>query len=200
MEEAAIQFYKVTRCGYYEYWSPDAEFGNLRGTLSTLDDWANKDDMVLRHTGIYEPDEGSNIDPVYCYDVRHSEESGNYLLVTWNQTPDTDEQFPSAEGDSPVGNVNVEMTDVPDGTIPGYATYFWFLPDEDLMATVQFQHRLRNGNPGLRGYLSAFLARYHDEHVVLEGADGDDEVEIPVKGYRPDFRLGCQREGTTPSI
>jgi hypothetical protein len=82
MEEAAIQFYKVTRCGYYEYWSPDAEFGNLRGTLSTLDDWANKDDMVLRHTGIYEPDEGSNIDPVYCYDVRHSEESGNYLLLT----------------------------------------------------------------------------------------------------------------------
>jgi hypothetical protein len=44
-EEAAIQFYKISRCGYYENYSSEREFSDLGGTLSTLQEWTRRDDM-----------------------------------------------------------------------------------------------------------------------------------------------------------
>jgi len=177
-EEAAIQFYKITRCGYYEDYSSEREFGDLGGTLSTLQEWTRRDKMQLRKTIIFEPEEGSNIRPTYCYDIQHNDDSENYLITTWNQTPTSEGQYASVEADAPVGEAEVKLRDVPSGTIPGYATYFWFVPEDGILATVQFQHRIANGKPGLEEYLKTFLARHHSEHVsrVQIGA-GETEVE-----------------------
>ena len=148
-EEAAIQFYKVTRCGYYGDYSSKREFGDLQGTLSTLREWTKRDKMQLRRTKIFEPEEGSNIRPTYCYDIQYDGGSGNHLLTTWNQTPTSEGQYASVEAEARVGEADVTLTGVPDGTIPGYATYFWFVPENAILATVQFQHRVANGKPGL---------------------------------------------------
>lgn len=180
-EEAAIQFYNITRCGYYGNYSSEREFGDLGGTLSTLQEWTRRDDMQLRRTKIFEPEEGSNIRPTYCYDIQHDEESENYLLTTWNETPTSEGQYASVEAEAPVGDADVTLTDVPDGTIPGYVTYFWFVPEEAILATVQFQHRVANGKPGLEEYLKTFLARHHSEHVSLVQ---NGEAELEVEGYQ----------------
>jgi len=180
-EEAVIQFYKITRCGYYEDYSSDREFGDLGGTLSTLQEWTKQDNMQLRRTKIFEPEEGSNTSPTYCYDIQHDEESENYLLTTWNQTPTSAGQYASVEAEAPVGAADVTLRDVPDGTIPGYATYFWFVPEEAILATVQFQHRVANGKPGLQKYINTFLAKHHSDHVCLAD-DGEEELE--VEGYQ----------------
>lgn len=180
-EEAVIQFYKVTRCGYYEYYSSEREFGDIAGTLSTLRQWTRKDKMQLRRTKIFEPGEGSSIRPTYCYDIQCDNGSRNYLLTTWNQTPTSEGQYASVEAEAPVGEANVTLTDVPNGTIPGYATYFWFIPEEEILATVQFQHRIANGKPGLEEYLNTFLARHHSEHVSLV-QNGEEELDL--EGYQ----------------
>jgi hypothetical protein len=180
-EEAAIQFYEITRCGYYEDYSSEREFGDLEGTLSTLQEWTRRDNMQLRRTKIFEPEEGSSIRPTYCYDIQHDENSENYLLTTWNQTPTSEGQYASVEAEAPVGEADVTLTDVPQGNIPGYATYFWFVPEDAILATVQFQHRIANGKPGLEEYLNTFLARHHSEHVHLAQ---NGEAELEVEGYQ----------------
>ncbi|WP_263841513.1 hypothetical protein [Salinibacter sp.] len=187
-EEAAIQFYKITRCGYYEYYSTTPEFGSIDGTFSTLTEWAEDEDKELRATRLFDPEEGSNIRPTYCYDVQRSQQSGNYLLTTWNQTPSSDGQFASVQADAPVGEAEVKLTDVPDDTIPGYATYFWLVPDEKLLATVQFQHRVANGKPGLEKYINTFLAKHHEDHVAWS-EDGDADVEVSGYQRTPDAEI-----------
>lgn len=178
-EEAKINFYQVYRCGYYRRGATHSEFSDLFSTLTELRQWAFDGVKPLIETCTYQIDNGDSLLHTYCFDMDVSE-SNDTVLVTWNETETLDGAMASVKGSDPAGNAQVNTTNIPRGHIPGYPTYFWFIPDQNVLATLRFGQRL-NGHSGLKLLLSEFLAKC-SHHVVYGQSGSDDHVEI--LGYR----------------
>ncbi len=178
-EEARITFYSIDRCGYYQNVKGEVEFGDIKTTLVELNEWAFTNSIKLGETCTYVVEESEEGYHTYCFDLAANESTGDYLLTTWNETPSVNGNVASVSGSSSVGEVEVDLNQIPPGNIPGYATYFWFVPSKQIFATVQFQHRV-NGHQNLVKYLKEFLAKY-TKYVV---SDRTDEGVSKIKGYR----------------
>lgn len=175
MEEVKVAFYRITSCGYYPWGGKKAEFGCLNDTLTQLREWTQG--KKLAHTKTYEPRSGGNELSTYLVDVSRRQDA--WLLTLWNEVHNTDGTVTSINGNAQVGNASVSETEVEDGHIPGHATYFWILPEDDLVVSLRFQH-LTTGVPTMSKYLQNFLCNF-TSHVVLEGSDG-----IKIIGYQKD--------------
>ena len=105
-----------------------------------------------------------------------------WLLTLWNESHNTEGTITSINGQAAVGNADVSETEVEEGHIPGHATYFWFLPDEGLMASVRFQH-LTTGVSGMNKYMRCFVQRFTSFAVLGEPDEGGQRA---IVGYRPD--------------
>lgn len=172
---AKFTFYDVTACGYFPHGGEEARFGSLSSILGQLQRWATSPHFVLRDTCTYEADEGCDALRTFCFDVAHCRTSGDYLLTTWNEIPSTDGKTATVNGGARVGSANVELTDLPADGIPGYPTYFWFLPSEGLFATVTI-NQILNGHPNLGHYLNGFLRNFSDHACRMPNDDGVIEV------------------------
>lgn len=175
MEEAKVTFYSISKCGLYEYGSGDRALGSLPLFLGQLKQWVQRDGKGLDETCTYEPE---NDEGTYCYDIVDNSITGDFLLTTWNKTPSYEGTVAAVEGKSRVGSAKVEFTELPEGTIPGYATYFWFVPEKDAFATIQFQHRM-NGKQNLDYYFKGFIAKFSAYAVVTDDGKGG----LNVEGY-----------------
>lgn len=175
-EKAKIAFYQIDSCGYYAWREQEPAFGELEDILNQLQHWgAGKQ---LAETKTYEVEEGATELPTYLFDL--SGGADDWLLTTWNETESSSGQTASVLGTSSVGNPQVTMRDIPEGGIPGFATYFWIIPSLSLLATVRFQHRLA-GKKSMQQYIESYLATCSD-HVVYTAPDQDTDVQIA--GYQ----------------
>lgn len=181
LEEVKIAFYKIERCGYYRYNHEQPEFGSIDDTLDELIAWTTSDGCVLGNTCTYEVEESDNLTKTYCFNVCKNESTGDFILVTWNSIPSVDGKIPSVNGSQPVGSADVNMTEVQPGDIPGYATYFWFVPSKNVFSTVCFHHPV-NGHKNMRVYLHKFLSKFTNHVVSFEAEDGTQQIE----GYAQD--------------
>jgi hypothetical protein len=180
-EEAKLNFYKVHRCGYHIRGEPRSKFGDIASLLGDIEDWAFNGVTALRDTCTYEVQDGDNQLHTYCFDMTNNA-AGDYLFVSWNETETLEGSFASVKGSDPAGEAHVERNDVPEEHIPGYPTYFWFLPAHNLFATIRFTQRL-NGHSGLKILFNEFLAKCG--RFVVHSNTGD-ENEIKVLGYGED--------------
>jgi hypothetical protein len=176
-EEAKITMYKISACGYYKRGDPEApQFGSLSETLRDLRHWiAGK---LLRETKTYTADADERL-PTYVVDV--TECHGDWLLTLWNELATTDGKVASIDGLAQVGRANVTMTEFEAGSIPGFATYFWFMPDIGLMATIRFQHAT-GGQLSMNKYLKYFLSQFSTNVVLAE--EDNEQRDINIVGYR----------------
>jgi hypothetical protein len=156
MEEAKITFYQISKCGLYKYGAEDPTLGKIAGFLEQLKVWVKKGGKPLDETCTYVVDDGEDVDRTFSYE-------GKVAAV---------------KAKSKVGSAVVEFTTLPKNSIPGYATYFWFVPSKNVYATVRFQHRL-NGKRNLDKYIKEFIAKFSD-YVVL---DDDGNADFTVAGY-----------------
>lgn len=175
-EKSKISFYRITDCGYFKRGGEGPVFGSVADTLENLDDWSRGKSLVATKT--FEPADGEDLHPAYLMDIRKQE--GTWLLSTWNQTPANGAGVASVRGDSNVGQAKVVMNDIEKGSIPGFATYFWFIPSRNLFASIRFQH-LWTGQQSMQKYVEAFLASFSN-HVV----HSDDEDKVEILGYAKD--------------
>lgn len=201
-EEAKLNFYSINRCGYYRHGAQEAILGNLSGMLSQLRTWATRPGFPLESTCTFSLNEnGGDSLRVFCFDILPNNENGDFFLTTWNETPSNKGKVPSVTGNQPVGAAQVHLNEIEEGTIPGYATYFWFIPELNVFSTIRFQHLL-NGQQNLVRYLNGFLEK-HSDHPVINQID-DNNAEIV--GYRenilsdvqelsPSFRAKLLRKG-----
>jgi len=178
MEEAKVTFYKIEKCGLYEYGADVSKLGNVAGFLSQLKYWVKKNDKPLDETCTYAIEESEDVDRTFCYDLIANGMTGDFLLTTWNETPSYEGKVAAVLAKSKVGSAKVEFTKLPKDSIPGYATYFWFIPSKNVFATIRFQHRL-NGKKNLDKYFKEFISKFSD-YVVLGDSD---EADFNVVGY-----------------
>ena len=180
MEKVKLKFYNIDRCGYYKYNDETAHLTNVADMLDNLKQWI--EDKTLQQTettGFLSA--GSERLPVYCANVTKNPHGNTYLLVTWNRSESTGGNISSIHKDQPISNVadNLESTPLPDDHIPGYATYFWIIPEDNILATIRFNHIL-NGHVGMNYYLKGFLTRF-SKYTKLE--ETDERGVYEVKGY-----------------
>lgn len=175
MVQARIGFFKIKKCGYYRYGQQEPAFCQLAQLLQQISHWSNS--LSLARTKTYQPSE--QLMPAYLYDLKHKD--GDWLLTLWNETPASESGVPSVQADEPVGNATVHINEIAEGSIPGFPTYFWFIPEENVFANLRFQYDL-GGHAHLQKYLTAFLERSSPHVAYAEKTAAD--VDAEILGYR----------------
>jgi hypothetical protein len=166
--------HEITKSGYAIRGQPNTIFGNVGELLPDLERWSRG--KTLEQTNLSGPREDG--DGAYLLDARHS--GDRYLLTLWNPVPATDGQVASVRRTSDVGAAHVVMNEIAVGTIPGFATYFYFMPAARRVACVRFQHK-QYGTGNMRSYLRSFL-RYGGRHVVFDD-EAEEGADIQIAGY-----------------
>jgi len=178
-ETVKIQFYQISKSGYYKYGKDVPEFGSITEILNDLSNWAKISNKALSDTCTYElEDESEDSYRTFCFDIVKNNTTGDFVLVTWNETASNEGRVVTVDGTQTVGNANVEFTDLPEGAIPGYATYFWFIPSHNVFASIRFHHTLLIGKKSLDKYIKEFTAKFSSFTVTEEEND-----DIEIIGY-----------------
>lgn len=177
IEKAHVCWYRIRRCGYYaKRGDPVAAFGELTQTLADMQRWGRG--KQLGHTVTFQASEDSL--PIYLLDLQGDNDA--WVLTLWNETATTDGQVPSVFATSSVGSAQVVMNDVKQGTIPGFATYFFFVPSLSAVAAVRFQH-LAYGHLGMRKYIDSYLKRCSSHVVFGPDPEGGADADVAITGY-----------------
>lgn len=177
LETVKLAYYNINKCGYYKFGQDEPEFGGVTDVLADIKEWIS--DKSLRGTKVFDPRDGENLFPVYIHDLQIDPATGDALLITWNETPTTqDGHVAAAAGDDPVGSVEVSLMEVPEGGIPGFPCFFYFLPSKSIVIAIRFDGQTHTAQPALARYMSEFMAKF-SSHVVLS-EEGD---EIQIAGY-----------------
>jgi len=177
-ESVKFSFYQVDECGYYSWGNSSPVFGSIQELLTDLLHWSA--DKSIENTKLYEPQVGSDYLSTYLFDIKCMGE--DWLVTTWNEVPSTEAGIASVIRDSSVTAPDVIMNRIQDNSIPGYATYFWILPNESLFASVRFKKRTQTGQQPFRKYMEQALSLISS--YVRYGEDGVDDSR-QVIGYAP---------------
>lgn len=180
-EEINLCFYDIEECGYYDE-DDELKFGSVPALLEQLETWAQHGAKPVEHTATF--DSHPTILPVYFGALARGVSASDYLLTVWNRTPSIGgKSTASLQGDRPVTAPNVVVAPLPPNGIPGFATYFWVVPEHGLLVTVRFSSPV-TAQPGVSLYLKSFLD-LHSPHVVKTSAvNPDGKIATRIQGYR----------------
>ncbi|MEC8918820.1 MAG: hypothetical protein VX796_14565 [Pseudomonadota bacterium] len=185
---ATVTFYSVEQCGLFKWGAKTPEVGDLTVLLDDLYKWGHG--KGLAKTVTYQVSDGQNLLPGYLFNI--SKSHGRFLLTIWNQTPSFNGRVASVDPNSSVGSVSVSGSRLRKGDLPGYPTYFWFIPSQNVVACIQFG-RVVSGVDVLEAYfrnfidpLSNYVVFSSDKQVVRY--KGTNET-----GLRSRFKLGVCR-------
>lgn len=168
---ATIRLYSVSDFGYFPMKGQEgaakkadlAAFGTLDYTLRDLKEWSSR--LTLGNTATSEPREGHL--HVYCKGIAKS--GNDWVLSLVQEVPTSAGGVLQFDLASKVGAVKASSTAVGDGNVAGWATHYWILPAEKMVATIKL-----DPSPPSRGkmlhYVRGFMARYAD--CVQAQADG----------------------------
>lgn len=188
LRHVTITFYSIEECGYYRRGDRSPVFGGMVSTLQDLKRWSHGKPVSL--TKLWELSEDNDDQlPVYLFDLRQAE--SDWLVATWNEVSATEQSVLSIAEESVVGaETETHANRIEDRTIPGYPTYFWFLPDRGVMATVKFEGALA-GKDAMAKYVLHFLRQ--ESSYVVQDADGNIqgyEAAEPISGRAyPRFKV-----------
>ncbi len=188
-QDVHITFFDIKKCGFYKLRENDSLFGGVDDILTQLQAWSAG--AELSRTKLFDPGEDSDDDPVYLFGLKKG--AAGWLVATWNEVHHTESGVASVSMNSKVGEEKVHMNGVVENSIPGYATYFWIIPDRNLLATVRFSNK--SGQQGLADYLERFMERY-SRYAVIAARDGKDVAigytnlrdAIPIQNVKPRFK------------
>lgn len=174
-ETANFSFYNITQCGYYARGEDEPRFGSIQEALEDLQNWSNGKKLI--ETKVSEVEDSDTSGNTYLLDIQVKQNT--WLITTWNETASTNGRVASVQAESDVGNATVHMNSIVEGSIPGYATYFWVIPDRRVFASVRFNHPYTAQKP-FRAYINKFMECF-GRHVVvgMETSDSD----YPIMGY-----------------
>lgn len=176
-ESVRLTVFSVTDCGYYKKNKKVPEFGSFSDTVIDLENWIQNKE--LGSTCTYEIEEHDHLHPAYCFNL-YPGDKGDYLLTIWNAVPATNGHVLSVDSKAVVGSASVTHNKVKKDSIPGYPTYFWLIPQHNLLATVSLSNVV-TGLSCANKYLQSFLAQC-SSHVVI--GEKEAKADHVISGYR----------------
>ncbi len=185
-ERAGVCWYEIQKCGYFKSSrAKQPDFGGVNQLLEDLSRWGRN--KQLRETQTFSPGEMEPEDtqlPVYLLDIQGDRD--DWLITLWNETPSSEGQVASVPMNAVVGKADVVMNKLPAGSVPGYATYFYFVPSLNAFAAIRFQH-LIFGHSGARRYLGGFVRGFSRYVCFADQPAKDGTVEILGYAKDPSF-------------
>lgn len=179
MEKIKLKFYQIDKCGYYKRKSTAPDLGSIEGTLDDIKKWLVGKTLEHTKTTDYLKAKADRL-PVYCTGIKKGAKT--FIMTTWNQTESTKNGVSSIPLDEPLITLSkkVKTRKLSKGYIPGYATYFWFIPEDNIMATIRLNH-IENGHAGLDAYVRGHLTRF--SNFTITKRDPEDKTKINILGY-----------------
>ncbi|MCI5137182.1 MAG: hypothetical protein D3922_01920 [Candidatus Electrothrix sp. AR1] len=179
-EEVKIRFYSIEKCGYYKHGEKEPEFGELSDVLSELFMWITERQINFIDSCTYSiGEEDNDLLRTFCFDIKYHEKTKDFFITTWNEVPSHDGKISSVYAFDRVGEANVFENDIEENTIPGYATYFWFVSDLNMLLSVRVKNSLY-GLDNFKKYIKGFMESYSKHAVILQLDDNNAEKQ----GYR----------------
>ena len=172
-----LDFYNIESFGYYKKNEIEPKFGYCSDILNQLKIWLNGKNISQTNT-FTNSDQESAVLQVYCPELLNNTAKSSFLLHLWNEIPNDGNTVQSLNGDKPVGSVNVESANVPDGGIPGFPTYFWFLPEQRLFACVRINESLQIGRGDMEKYIIGFMKKYSKYVRLIKSEDNPETKHI----------------------
>jgi hypothetical protein len=191
MQDARVTFYTAAKCGFYKRGEKVPSFGGLAETFQQLANWS--DGLALSLTKLTDPAPDADTMPVYLLEMM---QCGNgWILACWNEVPSADGNITSVSKDSIVGAPQVHLNEVVENSIPGYATYFWVIPDKNVVASIKFRD-FSTGLKAMSAYANDFLALESTYAIDAVDAEGQfyisgytDKADNIATAAKPKFQL-----------
>lgn len=175
-----IRYYNIQECGLYE--GNSFQFGNIGDILQQLTVWYNQRARNAPFSDRKTHERLDDLLPAYCFSIVSNQDRSLYLLTLWNETNQNEGSIFSINHAS-IGlgeNLLINETNLPEDSIPGFATYFLFSPLDNKVAVIKFRHTALLGKQQLEFFLQNFIAKYSD-YVVYQ----EDEVQnFEIMGFR----------------
>jgi hypothetical protein len=181
---AKVTAYDIRKCGYYLYGAERPSFGFSGDILAQLVHWVNG--KTLRDTKLADTEEQDGVVSTYCLGITKARGHDDYILATWNETPTYQGQVASVQGSALVGNVAVSVSELPAGGIPGFPSYFYFIPERNMFFSVRFDGQTQNGQKSMARYLGDYL-KCGTSYVITE--DGENDIQVIGYGENGDNEL-----------
>lgn len=193
LEQASIRFYEIKHCGLYRQFARSSTLGCFSDVINNIHNWASAEDRLIQSTCTYEVNEDSDMDflETYLLSSKKCSSTGDILLTFWNRTHSSGDSVYALDAAAKVDNLSSDKFhhgDLPATSIPGFATYFWFVPYNSVMATITFGSP-RSGMKALTYWIESFLrteSRYAsfnnlDEFTGYKAADGSIHLDLVPK-------------------
>lgn len=191
MPDARVTFYSVAKCGFYKRREKPPSFGDLADTFQQLADWS--DGLELSLTKLIDPATDADTMPVYILEMAPC--GTGWILACWNEVPSNDGNITSVSKDSIVGAPQVHLNEFVENSIPGYATYFWIIPERNVVASIKFSD-FTTGLKAMSGYVCDFLTLESKYAIDAIDADGQpyiagytDKTDNVPTAAKPSFKL-----------
>lgn len=171
MLEAKIKFFDIKKCGFYLRGNDQIQFSGMSDILQKLNQWA-RDGREFVNTTTYEADPDNDLRNTYFCNWHKNEINGDSILILWNEVPNDNGVIYGMSPMERPGSTDMLTTGFGSTpAIPGFPSYFWFVPEKNVFATVRFNHSVQ-GKKNLDCFLNGFLANKSPYRVI----DGDGAV------------------------
>ncbi|MFG0315735.1 MAG: hypothetical protein ACF8XB_00575 [Planctomycetota bacterium JB042] len=183
-DTCTVALYDVQKCGYYKRKQSDPEFGSLGEVLTEISGWAQG--LSLQQTAV--PGAlAADGKPIWCCAVAGPSSTGDFVLTLFNPTQSVRGRVASVSPSATVGAADIESTGVKDGTVPGFPSYYYVMPNKDLVAAVTF-HGFPSEMRSFQSYLRNFM-KFASQHAVPRTDDKgnlvkNDDGAVEILGYQ----------------
>ena len=165
MIEVDSKYYLVERCGFYKRGESNPAFGNLLTLIEDFEDWTSKSESI-GDTKTFSGESLGEIKNVYFMGASKSKSSEDRVIVLWNETLNDSGNVLGISTSKKIGSKTILKTGFDDeNAIPGIPSYFWLVPDENLIVSLKFAHSTQGKIP-FENYLQGFLANFSKNRVL----------------------------------
>jgi len=171
-----IEIHEITACGFYKRGDHQPLFGVISEWLTTFHGWIKNRPNVAATT-TFSGEEST----IYCADMfLHADGFG---IKLWHGTPATESGIAYISSGDRLGYTIAKERKIGKNSIPGWPSYFWIIPKENRIITLQHKGGIRNrssGIPALRDYLLSYLTKISDFTVFSD----DNKKRKKIIGYK----------------
>lgn len=160
--------YKVISSGFYQRGETTPLFGDLKDFLPGFIEWVHSRNSIIE-TKTFE-DQEQTVISVYCLDAFLIKNTSSYGVVLWNELPQHEDGMLSVPLSSNIGDVEVETSEITEDNIPGWPTYLYIVPENELITIIVPRNMggfIGSGIPQVRRYFTEYL-KLRSEYVVRE--------------------------------
>lgn len=152
-----LDFYDISIFGYTQRGEEEVLFGESTDILLNLKLWLKEKKIRQTKTFKYKSRSDSNLLGVYCPILLNDPAKKSFFMMLWNEIPNEDGAIASLNGEEKVGEYSLDNTDVPSGNIPGFGTYFWFMPEHKIVVAIRINEELHLGREAMGCYILGFM-------------------------------------------